>query len=142
MRYSRLLIPTLKEAPAEAQVISHVLLVRAGYIRKLAAGIYAMLPLGVRVVAKIERILREELTRSGAEEALMRIVHAAEVGEESRRWQKYGPELLRLKDRQPAAVIMPPTREAASSHVVDRGVKSDRQLALNLKQIEDKFRDE
>src|SRR5258708_15456813 len=100
MRYSRLLIPTLKEAPAEAQVVSHVLLVRGGYLRKLAAGIYALLPLGLRVVAKIERILREELERSGAQEVLMPMVHPAELWQESGRWQKYGPELFRFKDRK------------------------------------------
>ncbi|HZS41676.1 MAG TPA: proline--tRNA ligase [Polyangia bacterium] len=142
MRYSRLLIPTLKEAPAEAQVVSHVLLVRGGYIRKLAAGIYAMMPLGLRVVAKIERILREELNRSGAEEVLMPIVHPAELWQESGRWQKYGPELLRLKDRKGADFIMSPTAEEAFCDVVRRDVKSYRQLPLNLFQIQDKFRDE
>jgi prolyl-tRNA synthetase len=142
MRYSRLLIPTLKEAPAEAQVISHVLLVRAGYIRKLAAGIYSLLPLGMRVVAKIERIIREELNRAGAEEVLLPMVHPAELWQESGRWQKYGPELLRIKDRKNADFAVSPTAEEAICDLVRRDVKSYRQLPLNLYQIQDKFRDE
>jgi len=142
MRYSQMLIPTLKEAPAEAQVISHILLVRAGYIRKVAAGVYSLLPLGFRVVAKIERILREELARSGAEEVLLPMVHPAELWQESGRWQKYGPELLRFKDRKGADFAMSPTAEEAICELVRRDVKSYRQLPLNLFQIQDKFRDE
>jgi prolyl-tRNA synthetase len=142
MRYSRLLIPTLKEAPAEAQVISHVLLVRGGYIRRLAAGVYSLLPLGMRVVAKIERIIREELTRSGAEEVLLPVLHPAELWQESGRWQKYGPELLRIKDRKGADFAFSPTAEEAICDLVRRDVKSYRQLPLNLFQIQDKFRDE
>src|SRR3954471_15430223 len=142
MRYSRLLIPTLKEAPSEAQVSSHVLLVRGGYIRKLAAGIYSLLPLGMRVVHKIERVIREELTRSGAEEVLLPMVHPAELWQESGRWQKYGPELLRIKDRKGADFAMSPTAEEAICDLVRRDVKSYRQLPLNLFQIQDKFRDE
>src|SRR5262245_21132757 len=142
MRNSRLLIPTLKEAPAEAQVVSHVLLVRAGYIRKVAAGVYSLLPLGLRVVAKIERILREELGRSGAEEVLLPVVHPAELWQESGRWQKYGPELLRIKDRKGADFAFSPTAEEAICDLVRRDVKSYRQLPLNLFQIQDKFRDE
>jgi prolyl-tRNA synthetase len=142
MRYSQMLIPTLKEAPAEAQVISHILLLRAGYIRKVAAGVYSLLPLGFRVVAKIERILREELARSGAEEVLLPMVHPAELWQESGRWQKYGPELLRIKDRKGADFAMSPTAEEAICELVRRDVKSYRQLPLNLFQIQDKFRDE
>jgi prolyl-tRNA synthetase len=142
MRYSRLLIPTLKEAPAEAQVVSHVLLVRGGFIRKVAAGIYSLLPLGMRVVAKIERVIREELTRAGAEEVLLPMVHPGELWQESGRWQKYGPELLRLKDRKGADFAMSPTAEEAICDLVRRDVKSYRQLPLNLFQIQDKFRDE
>src|SRR5262245_1712665 len=138
MRYSRLLIPTLKEAPAEAQVASHVLLQRAGYMRKLAAGIYTLLPLGLRVVHKIERILREELTRSGAQEVLPPFVHPAELWQESNRWQKYGPELLRLKDRKGADFVLAPTAEEVFCELVRRDVKSYRQLPLNLFQIQDK----
>src|SRR6266542_6769940 len=142
MRYSRMLIPTLKEAPAEAQVISHILLVRGGFIRKVAAGIYTLLPLGMRVVQKIERIIREELDRSGAQEVLPPMVHPAELWQESGRWQKYGPELLRLKDRKGADFAMSPTAEEAMCDLVRRDVKSYRQLPLNLYQIQDKFRDE
>src|SRR5438874_333578 len=100
MRYSRTLIPTLKEAPAEAQVVSHILLIRGGYIRKVAAGIYSLLPIGMRVVHKVERIIRDELGAAGAEEVLLPMVHPAELWIESGRWEKYGPELLRLKDRK------------------------------------------
>jgi prolyl-tRNA synthetase len=142
MRYSRLLIPTLKEAPAEAQVASHVLLTRAGFMRKLAAGIYALLPLGLRVVHKVERILREELGRSGAQEILPPMVHPAELWMESERWQKYGPELLRFKDRKQAEFVLSPTAEEAFCDLVRRDVKSYRQLPMNLFQIQDKFRDE
>jgi prolyl-tRNA synthetase len=142
MRYSQALIPTLKEAPAEAQVVSHVLLVRAGYIRKLAAGVYSLLPLGTRTVAKIERILREELDRAGALEVLLPMVHPGELWQESGRWQKYGPELLRFKDRKGADFAMSPTAEEAMCDLVRRDVKSYRQLPLNLYQIQDKFRDE
>ncbi len=142
MRYSRLLIPTLKEAPAEAQVVSHILLVRGGYIRKLAAGVYSLMPLGVRVVAKIERIVREELTRAGAEEVLLPIFHPGELWQESGRWAKYGPELLRVKDRKGADFVASPTAEEAMVDLVRRDVRSYRQLPINLFQIQDKFRDE
>ena len=142
MRYSRLLIPTLKEAPAEAQVVSHVLLIRAGYIRKIAAGVYTLLPLGMRVVHKIQRILREELTRAGACEVLPPFVQPGELWMESGRWQKYGPELLRFKDRKGADFVLAPTAEEAFCELVRRDVRSYRQLPLNLFQIQDKFRDE
>src|SRR5688572_5963751 len=142
MRYSKLLLPTLKEAPAEAQVVSHILLVRGGFIRKVAAGIYSLMPLGVRVVKKIERIIREELDRAGASEVLLPMVHPAELWQESGRWQKYGPELLRFKDRKGAEFCMSPTAEEAICDLVRRDVKSYRQLPLNLYQIQDKFRDE
>jgi prolyl-tRNA synthetase len=142
MRYSRLLIPTLKEAPAEAQTASHVLLVRGGYLRRLAAGIYSLLPLGLRVVHKIERIIREELDRAGAAEVLLPMVHPAELWQESGRWQQYGPELLRIKDRKGADFAVSPTAEEAICDLVRRDVKSYRQLPLNLYQIQDKFRDE
>src|SRR5258705_568590 len=142
MRYSQLLVPTLKEAPAESQGISHILLVRAGYIRRVAAGIYSLLPLGTRVVQKIERIIREELDRSGAQEVLLPMVHPAELWQESGRWQKYGPELLRIKDRKGADFAVSPTAEEAIVDLVRRDVKSYRQLPLNFYQIQDKFRDE
>jgi prolyl-tRNA synthetase len=142
MRLSRMLIPTLKEAPADAQVVSHVLLVRGGYIRRVAAGVYSLLPLGLRVVHKIERILREELGRAGAEEVLLPMVHPAELWQESGRWQKYGAELLRIKDRKGAELALSPTAEEAICDLVRRDVKSYRQLPLTLYQIQDKFRDE
>jgi prolyl-tRNA synthetase len=142
MRYSKSLIPTLKEAPSEAEVVSHILLIRAGYIRKSAAGVYSLLPLGFRVIHKIERILREELGRAGAQEILLPMVHPGELWQESGRWQKYGPELLRFKDRKGADFALSPTAEEAVCDVVRRDVKSYRQLPINLFQIQDKFRDE
>ncbi len=142
MRYSQALIPTLKEAPAEAQVVSHVMLVRAGYIRKLAAGIYTLLPLGWRVVRKIEEIVREEMNRAGAQEVLMPAAVPAELWQESGRWQAYGAELLRFKDRKGADFLIGPTHEEVIVDIVRRDVKSYRQLPLNLYQIQAKFRDE
>ena len=123
-------------------MVSHVLLQRGGFIRKLAAGIYSLLPLGVRVVANIERILREELNRAGAQEVLLPVLHPAELWQESGRWQKYGPELLRIKDRKGADFVFSPTAEEAMCEMVRRDVKSYRQLPLNFYQIQDKFRDE
>ena len=142
MRYSRMLIPTLKEAPSEAQVASHVLLIRGGFIRKIAAGVYTLLPLGMRVVQKIQKILREELTRAGACEVLPPFVQPAELWIESGRWAKYGPELLRFKDRKGADFVLAPTAEEAFCELVRKDVRSYRQLPLNLFQIQDKFRDE
>ena len=137
-----MLIPTLKEPPAEAQVVSHIYLIRGGYIRKVAAGIYSLLPLGMRVIQKISRIVREELDRKGATEVLLPMVHPAELWQESGRWQAYGPELLRLKDRKDTWFAMSPTAEEAIVDLVRRDVRSYRQLPLNLYQIQDKFRDE
>src|SRR5712692_813681 len=138
MRYSQMLIPTLKEAPAEAQVVSHVLLVRAGYIRKVAAGIYSLLPLGLRVVQKIEAILREELNRSSAQEVLLPMVHPAELWQESGRWQKYGPELLRLKDRHEREFCLGPTHEEVITDIARREIRSYRQLPVHFYQIQTK----
>ena len=142
MRFSRMLIPTLKETPSEAEVVSHIYLIRGGYIRKVAAGIYSLGPLGMRVVHRIERIVREELDRTGAQEVLLPMVHPAELWQESGRWAKYGPELLRFRDRKQAEFAMSPTAEEAIVDLVRRDVKSYRQLPLNLYQIQDKFRDE
>ncbi|HEX2568673.1 MAG TPA: proline--tRNA ligase [Polyangia bacterium] len=142
MRYSQFLAPTLKEAPAEAQVVSHVLLIRGGYIRKVAAGIYSLLPLGMRVVHKIERIVREELDAIGAQEVLLPMVHPAELWQESGRWQLYGPELGRFEDRKGAHFALSPTAEEAIVDLVRRDVRSYRQLPVSLYQIQDKFRDE
>ncbi len=142
MRYSQLFAPTLREPPAEAEVASHIFLIRGGYIRKLAAGIYSLLPLGLRVVHKIERIVREELDRAGAQEVLLPMFHPAELWQESERWQKYGPELLRVKDRKKTEFAVSPTAEEAIVDLVRRDVRSFRQLPRNLYQIQDKFRDE
>jgi prolyl-tRNA synthetase len=141
-RWSQSLIPTLKEVPAEAQVVSHVYLLRAGYMRKVAAGIYSFLPLGWRVVKKVEDIIREEMNRAGAMEILMPGAVPAELWQESGRWQKYGPELLRFKDRKQADFLIGPTHEEVVVDLVRRDVKSYRQLPINLYQIQAKFRDE
>src|SRR2546429_589289 len=141
-RWSKPLTPTLKEVPAEAQVVSHVYLLRAGYMRKLAAGIYSFLPLGWRVVKKIEDIIREEMNRAGAIEVLLPAAVPAELWQESGRWDQYGPELLRFKDRKGADFCIGPTHEEGIVDLVRRDVRSYRQLPLNLYQIQSKFRDE
>ncbi len=142
MRYSQALIPTLKEVPADAQVASHVYLIRGGFLRKVAAGIYSFLPLGWRVLRKVEEIIREEMNRAGAQEILMPAAVPAELWHESGRWQKYGPELLRFKDRKGADFCIGPTHEEVVVDLVRRDVKSYRQLPQNLYQIQSKFRDE
>src|SRR5260370_32583825 len=111
MRLSKTLVPTLKEAPAEAEVPSHVFLVRGGYLRKVAAGIYSFLPLGQRVIQKVSRIIREEMNRAGASEVFMPAVIPAELWQESGRWDQYVPPLLRLKDRKGGDFIIGPTHE-------------------------------
>jgi len=142
MYYSKLLIPTLREDPGEAEVISHRLMLRAGMIRKLAAGIYNYLPLGYRVIRKIENIVREEMNRAGAQEIFMPMVLPAELWKETGRWEKYGKELLRLKDRHERDFCLGPTHEEVVTDIVRNEVKSYRQLPLNLYQIQSKFRDE
>ncbi|MBT8492569.1 MAG: proline--tRNA ligase [Deltaproteobacteria bacterium] len=142
MRYSRGFFPTLKEVPADAQVVSHVFMIRGGYIRKLAAGIYNFLPLGWRVIRKIEEIVREEMNRAGAQEVLMPASIPSELWEESGRWQKYGPELLRFKDRKGGDFCFGPTHEEVIVDMVRRDTKSYRDLPQNLYQIQGKFRDE
>ncbi|MBI3073189.1 MAG: proline--tRNA ligase [Deltaproteobacteria bacterium] len=142
MKRSQLLVPTLKEAPAEAQVVSHILLLRAGMIRKVAAGIYNFLPLGWRAVRKVEQIIREEMNRAGAQEVHMPVVCPAELWQESGRWTKYGPELLRLKDRKDTDFCLGPTHEEVVVAMVRADVRSYRELPLNLYQIQTKFRDE
>ncbi|MCC6996066.1 MAG: proline--tRNA ligase [Deltaproteobacteria bacterium] len=142
MRYSRAFIPTLREAPADAEVVSHVYMVRGGYLRKVAAGIYDLLPLGWRVVRKIEEIVRQEMDRAGAQEILMPAAIPAELWQESGRWQKYGAELLRFKDRKGADFCIGPTHEEVVVDIVRRDIKSYRQLPHNLYQIQAKFRDE
>ena len=142
MRYSRLLIPTLREVPAEAEVVSHKLLLRAGMIRQVARGIYDFLPLGVRVLRKVERIVREEMQRAGAQEILMPAVCPAELWQESGRWERYGKELLRFKDRNDREFCFGPTHEEVVTDLVRRDIRSYRDLPINLYQIQVKFRDE
>jgi prolyl-tRNA synthetase len=142
MRLTRSLVPTLKEAPAEAEVPSHILMVRGGYLRKVAAGIYSYLPLGWRVLRKVMNIVREEMTRAGAQEVFMPAVIPAELWQESGRWDQYGAQLLRLKDRKGADFVIGPTHEEVVVDLVRGDVRSYRQLPLNLFQIQTKFRDE
>jgi len=142
MRQSQTLVPTLKEAPSEAEVPSHIFMMRGGYLRKVAAGIYSFLPLGWRVVKKVERIIREEMDRSGASEVFLPAVIPGELWKESGRWQNYGDQLLRFKDRKGADFVIGPTHEEVISALVRGEVRSWRQLPLNLYQIQTKFRDE
>lgn len=142
MRASQLLIATLKETPSDAEVISHQLMLRAGFIRKLASGMYTWLPLGLRTLRKVERIVREEMDKAGAQEILMPGVQPAELWEESGRWEQYGPELLRLKDRHDRSFCLGPTHEEVVTDLFRREISSYKQLPINLYQIQTKFRDE
>lgn len=142
MLYSKYFIPTVKETPSDAEVVSHQLMLRAGMIRKLAAGIYNYLPLGLRSIRKFETIVREEMNRADAIEMLMPSVQPAELWQESGRWQFYGKELLRFKDRKEAEFCMGPTHEEVITDMVRREIKSYRQMPLNFYQIQTKFRDE
>lgn len=142
MRYSKTLIPTLKESPADAEVVSHQLLLRAGMIRKLAQGIYTYLPLGFRIIKKIENIIREELNNAGAIELQLPFVLPSELWIESGRWDVYGKELLRFQDRNERWFCLGPTHEEAITDLVKKEVRSYKQLPLNLYQIQVKFRDE
>ena len=142
MRYRQTFIPTLRQDPAEAEVVSHRLLVRAGMIRQVARGIYDFLPLGLRVVRKVEAIVREEMNRAGAQEILMPTICPAELWQESGRWEQYGKELLRLKDRHERDFCFGPTHEEVVTDLVRRELHSYRDLPLTLYQIQTKFRDE
>ena len=142
MRASHFFISTLKEAPADAEIISHKLMVRAGMIRRLGLGIYAYMPMGLRVIQKIENIIREEMNKAGAIELLMPIVEPAELWQETGRWQKYGPELLRIKDRHDRDFIIQPTSEEVITDIARNVIKSYRQLPVNFYHIQTKFRDE
>jgi prolyl-tRNA synthetase len=142
MRVSQFFLSTHKETPAEAEVVSHRLMLRAGLIRQLARGIYTWMPLGLRVLRKVERIVREEMSASGALEIAMPAVQPAELWQESGRWDEFGPELLRLKDRHQRDFCIGPTHEEVVSDIVRQEVRSYRQLPLNLYQIQTKFRDE
>ncbi len=142
MRWSQTLIETLKEDPAEAEIVSHTLMMRAGLIRKVAAGVYDWLPLGLRVLRKIERIVREEMNAAGAQEVLLPVLSPAELWQESGRWGKYGAELFRVRDRHDREFALGPTHEEVITDLVRRTVRSYRQLPLNLYQLHTKFRDE
>jgi prolyl-tRNA synthetase len=142
MRASQFLLATVKETPADAEVISHKLMLRAGMIRRLASGLYTWLPLGLRVLRKVEAIVREEMNKAGAQEVLMPVVQPAELWQESRRWEQYGPELARLRDRHDRAFCLGPTHEEVITDLVRSEIKSYKQLPANFYQIQTKFRDE
>jgi prolyl-tRNA synthetase len=142
MRLSRYLLPTLKETPAEAQIVSHRLMLRAGMIRQQAAGIYAWLPLGLQVLRKIERIVREEMQRAGALELLMPTLQLAELWRESGRYDAYGPEMLRIRDRNERELLYGPTNEEMVTDIFRANVRSYRDLPMNLYHVQWKFRDE
>ena len=142
MRQSALLLPTLKEDPSDADVISHRLMLRAGMIRQLASGLYTWLPLGLRVLRKVEHIIREEMNRSGAQEVSMPVVQPAELWMETGRWQKMGDEMLRMQDRHDRDFCLGPTHEEVITDLFRREVQSYRQLPINFYQIQTKFRDE
>lgn len=142
MRASRFFISTLKEAPADAEIISHQLMLRAGMIRRLGSGIYNYLPIGLRVIRKVENIVRQEMDRAGAIELLMPLVQPAELWQETGRWDKMGPELLRLKDRHGRDYAMQPTSEEVVTDIARSEIKSYRQLPVNFYHIQTKFRDE
>ncbi len=142
MQYSRSFIPTLRDVPADAEVISHKLLLRAGYIRRVTSGVYDYLPLALRVLRKIEAVIRDEMSRAGAEELLMPMVQPGELWEKSERKEKYGPELLRFRDRHNHESCLGPTHEEVICDLVSRELRSYKQLPINLYQIQSKFRDE
>ena len=142
MRARSFFISTLKEAPADADVISQQYMIRAGMIKKLAAGVYTYMPVGLRVIRKIEAIIREEMVRAGSVELLMPIVQPAELWQETGRWNKYGPELLRIKDRHNRDFIIQPTSEEVATDVIRQEIRSWRQLPLNIFHIQTKFRDD
>lgn len=142
MKASRFFIGTLKEAPADAEIVSHKLMVRAGMIRRVAGGIYNYLPVGLRSIRKVEAIVREEMNRAGAIELLMPAVQPAELWQESGRWEQYGPELLRFKDRKDNDFVIGPTHEEVITDIARNQIKSYRQMPVNFYQIQTKFRDE
>ena len=142
MRCSQTLLATMRETPAEAEIVSHRLMLRAGLVRLLASGLYTWLPLGIRVLRKVEAVVREEMNAAGAQEVLMPAVQPAELWEESGRWSNFGPELLRLKDRHERDFCVGPTHEEVITDIARREVRSYKQLPINLYQIQTKFRDE
>jgi prolyl-tRNA synthetase len=142
MRVSNFFLSTLKEAPSEAELVSHRLMLRAGLIRRLGSGIYSLMPMGLRIARKVEAIVREEMNRAGAVEMSMPVVQPAELWQESGRWQAYGPELLRLKDRHERDFVIQPTSEEVVTDIARNEIKSYRQLPVHFYQIQTKFRDE
>ena len=142
MRTSQILIATLKETPADAEVISHQLMLRAGLIRRLASGLYTWLPMGLKVLRKTEAIVREEMARAGAQELLMPSIQPAELWQETERWEKYGPELLRITDRHNRQFCYGPTHEEVITDLVRQEIRSYKQLPITFYQIQTKFRDE
>ena len=142
MKASQFFISTLKDAPADAEIVSHQLMMRAGMIRKLGAGIYNYMPMGLRVIRKVENIIREEMDRAGAIELLMPVIQPAELWQETGRWEKMGPELLRIKDRHDRDFLIQPTSEEVVTDIARHEIKSYKQLPVNFYQIQTKFRDE
>ena len=142
MKASQFFIRTLKEAPADAEIVSHKLMMRAGLIRKLGAGIYNYMPMGLKVIRKVEGIIREEMDKAGAVELLMPVVQPAELWQETGRWDKMGPELLRIKDRHDRDFLIQPTSEEVVTDIARHEIKSYKQLPVNFYQIQTKFRDE
>ncbi len=142
MKTTQLLIPTQKEAPNDAQIISHQLMIRAGLISKLASGLYSYLPMGVRVLKKVEAIIREEMDKAGSQEVLMPVTQPAELWQESGRWNEYGPELLRFKDRHGREFCMGPTHEEVITNIAAQYIRSYKQLPMSFYQVQTKFRDE
>ena len=142
MKVSQFPLATVKETPADAEIASHQLMMRAGMIRKIAAGIYSWQPLGLRILRKVEAVVREEMNRAGALELLMPAVQPAELWQESGRWEQYGPELLRITDRHQRDFCFGPTHEEIITDLMRREVRSYKQLPLNYYQIQTKFRDE
>ena len=142
MRASNYLFSTLRDAPSDAVVASHQLMIRAGMIRQVSKGLYTWLPTGVKVFRKIENIVREEMNKAGGVEVLMPVVQPADLWEESGRWEEYGPELLRIKDRHQRDFVLGPTHEEVITSLVRNEISSYKQLPINLYQIQTKFRDE
>src|SRR5210317_781273 len=142
MRYSEFGLTTLKEVPAEAEIVSHQLMLRAGLIRRLASGLFTWMPLGLRVLRKVEKVVREEMDRAGALELLMPAVQPAELWLESGRWEEYGPLLLRMNDRNEREYCFGPTHEEVITDIARRELRSYKQLPINFYQVQTKFRDE
>ena len=142
MLFSKLVLPTLKEAPQEAEIISHKLMLRAGMIRKVASGVYTWLPMGLKVLRKVEEIVRSEMNKSGAQEVLMPMVQPKEIWDETHRWEKMGKELLRIQDRHERDFCLGPTHEEVITDLVRNTIKSYKELPINTYQIQTKFRDE